>query len=97
MSMGADQGRRAARNPDNLRRVSAPKFKKVLPHDYDRMLRLHCPDGGEGRQAQRAGPDRAFYAMKKKEAGVPWETDRLYGNYAAEIAIELPPGAHPEF
>ncbi len=44
-----------------------PRFKKVLAHDYDRMLRLiaHMEEKGlEGEQAQI----EAFYAMQSEEA-----------------------------
>ena len=43
-----------------------PKFKKVLPYDYDRMLRVIASmeeRGLDGEQAQI----EAFYAVQKKK------------------------------
>ena len=42
-----------------------PKFKKVLPHDYDKML-LDRPDGRKGR-GQRAGADRSILRDEERE------------------------------
>lgn len=43
-----------------------PKFKKILPHDYDRMLRLIAQAEEKGLDNEQAQLD-AFYAMQ--EAG----------------------------
>ena len=40
-----------------------PKFKKVLPHDYDRMLRLIAQMEEKGQDSEQAQIE-AFYAMK---------------------------------
>ena len=40
-----------------------PKFKKVLPHDYDRMLRLIAQMEEKGEDSEQAQIE-AFYAMK---------------------------------
>ena len=40
-----------------------PKFKKVLPHDYDRMLRLIAQMEEKGQDSEQAQME-AFYAMK---------------------------------
>ncbi len=40
-----------------------PKFKKVLPHDYDRMLRLIAQMEEKGEDNEQAQIE-AFYAMK---------------------------------
>ena len=45
---------------------SCPKFKKVLPYDYDRMLRVIASveeRGLDGEQAQI----EAFYTVQKKK------------------------------
>ena len=54
---------RAARRSDNFS-AFLPKFKKVLPYDYDRMLRVIASveeRGLDGEQAQI----EAFYAVQK--------------------------------
>ena len=43
-----------------------PKFKKVLPHDYDRMLRLIAQMEEKGRDSEQAQIE-AFYAMKNAQ------------------------------
>ena len=40
-----------------------PKFKKVLPHDYDKMLRLIAQMEEKGEDSEQAQME-AFYAMK---------------------------------
>ena len=40
-----------------------PKFKKVLPHDYDKMLRLIAQMEEKGEDSEQAQIE-AFYAMK---------------------------------
>ena len=40
-----------------------PKFKKVLPHDYDKMLRLIAKMEEKGEDSEQAQIE-AFYAMK---------------------------------
>ena len=43
-----------------------PKFKKVLPHDYDRMLRLIAQMEEKGQDSEQAQIE-AFYAMKNAQ------------------------------
>ncbi len=43
-----------------------PKFKKVLPHDYDRMLRLIAKMEEKGQDSEQAQIE-AFYAMKNAQ------------------------------
>ena len=76
-----------------------PKFKKVLPHDYDKNAAPDRPDGGKGR-GQRAGPDRGVLRHEKRkvrEAEYHGQTDRIYGNYAADQFRAAARGAHPKF
>ena len=43
--------------------LNLPKFKKVLPHDYDKMLRLIAQMEEKGEDSEQAQME-AFYAMK---------------------------------
>ena len=45
-----------------------PKFKKVLPHDYDKMLRLIAQMEEKGEDSEQAQIE-AFYAMKNASKG----------------------------
>ena len=54
------------------------------------------PDGGKGR-GQRAGPDRGVLRYEKRkvrEAEYHGQTDRIYGNYAADQFRAAARGAH---
>ena len=75
-----------------------PKFKKVLPHDYDKMLRLIARWRKRARTASR--PDRGVLRHEKRkvrEAEYHGQTDRIYGNYAADQFRAAARGAHPKF
>ena len=75
-----------------------PKFKKVLPHDYDKNAAPDRPDGGKGR-GQRAGPDRGVLRHEKckvREAEYHGQTDRILWKVTRQTSLELPPRSASE-
>ena len=66
---GADAFREAVKGKEILDNFGEylPKFKKIIPHDYERMLKLIVQMEEKGLSAEQAQIE-AFYANQKNKA-----------------------------
>ena len=69
-----------------------PKFKKILPYDYDHMLRVIASSGGAGPR-RRAGADRSILRRAEEEVrrGTSWAKLTGFMDYARKTSTDVPP------
>ena len=72
-----------------------PKFKKVLPYDYDHTAAGHRLDG-RARARRRAGADRSILRRAEEQVrrGTSWQNSLVYGLHAQDQHGCSAAGAH---